>query len=211
MSRFARVAPIALLAAVAAACTTAGTAPTPAASAPSASVPAATTAAASASTAVPSAAATAVATAAPTAAPTAPPTEAASIAASSAAASSSSAGASGSAGVTTTTVDWGEIWDALPPSFPAYPGAEPTVTGGGPASAILDVPADGPTASTWYQTALKGAGFTVDSANGPREDGSFLVDATSTTKADCKTEVNLAPLGSTTTATIYVAAACPFK
>ena len=126
------------------------------------------------------------------------------------ASASASRGASASGAPSTTSSDWGEFWDALPPTYPLYPGAHPTVTGGGPASAILDIPADAPTASTWFQNALKAAGFAIEGANGPREDGSYDVVATKGA-GDCRTEVTLAPLGSTTTATIYLAAACPFS
>ncbi len=126
------------------------------------------------------------------------------------ASTSASRGASASGAPSTTSSDWGEFWDALPPTYPLYPGAHPTVTGGGPASAILDIPADAPTASTWFQNALKAAGFAIEGANGPREDGSYDVVATKGA-GDCRTEVTLAPLGSTTTATIYLAAACPFS
>ena len=115
----------------------------------------------------------------------------------------------GSSGPSTTLIDWGLIWDALPAGFPHYPGAKPANTGGGPASAILDLPADGRTASTWYQAALKTAGFEVTAAAGPREDGSFDITATKGGE-DCQAEISLAPLGATTTATIYFAAACPF-
>ena len=120
-----------------------------------------------------------------------------------------SAGPSASGVPTTTTIDWGVIWDALPAAFPAYPGSQPTVTGGGPASATLDIPAEASTASTWFQDALKAAGFAIVGANGPREDGSYDIVATKG-PADCQTEISLAPLGTTTTATIYLAAACPF-
>jgi hypothetical protein len=149
-----------------------------------------------------SSAPTARATASPrtTAAPTTPAT---------AAPTAATSGASASGEPTITTIDWGTIWEALPPAFPHYPGSRPTVDGGGPASAIVDLPADGPTASSWYQAALKTAGFTIVSATGPREDGSFDIVATKG-PADCETEINLAPLAATTTATIYLAAACPF-
>jgi hypothetical protein len=115
----------------------------------------------------------------------------------------------GSSGPGTTLIDWGLIWDALPVGFPHYPGARPANTGGGPASAILDLPADGRTASTWYQAALKAAGFEVTAATGPREDGSFDITA-NRGGDDCQAEISLAPLAATATATIYLAAACPF-
>ena len=67
---------------------------------------------------------------------------------------------------TQTQVEWGRIWDALPPSFPRYPGAEPTQIGAGPASAVLTVPADARTAAAWYAMALKAAGYPTVGANG---------------------------------------------
>lgn len=111
---------------------------------------------------------------------------------------------------TQTQTGWGLIWDGLPPSFPRYPGAEPTQTGSGPASAVLNVPADARTAATWYATALKAAGFSTVGANGPLENGSFVVDSTAAA-AGCRAQATLVPLGATTTATIYLAAACPFN
>ena len=111
---------------------------------------------------------------------------------------------------TQTQIGWGRIWDALPPSFPHYPGAEPTQIGAGPASAVLMVPTDARTAAAWYAMALKAAGFPTVGANGPLEDGSFVVDSSGATTG-CVAQTTLAPLGTTTTATIYVAAACPFS
>jgi hypothetical protein len=149
----------------------------------------------------------------------APPSAAASVAPASVAPSlapsvgapsgSSVAPPSASGAPATTVIDWGVIWDAVPPSFPGFPGAKAAVTGGGPASATLDLPTDPGAASAWFQAALKGAGFAIVGANGPREDGSFDILATRGS-ADCQTEVSLAPLGATTTATIYLAAVCPF-
>jgi hypothetical protein len=176
-----------LMVAVAAACTAAGALTT-------ATIPVAPTVA-------PSAAASAAPSLAP---PVVEPSVAASL--------PSSVPASGSAsGVpSTTAIQWGVIWDALPASFPRYPGSRPTVTGGGPASAILDIPAEASAASAWFQVALKAAGFTIVGANGPREDGSYDIVATRGS-ADCQTEISLAPLGTSTTATINLAAACPFS
>jgi len=159
----------------------------------------------------PSVAPSAAASVAPSVAPsiaTATPAASPSGAAPTSAPASSAPSASGAPSISSS--DWGEFWDALPPGFPLYPGAQPTVTGGDPASAILDVPADAPTASTWFQNALKAAGFSIEGANGPREDGSYEIVATKG-GSDCRTEITLAPLGTTTTATIYLAAACPFN
>jgi hypothetical protein len=161
-----------------------------------------------ASPATPPASTIASPTASPSPAPTVEPSEEPSLPPESARPTvPASANASGA---TTTVTDWGEIWDRLPAGFPAYPGARPTVTGGDPATAVLDLAADGSTTSTWYQAALKAAGWTIVGANGPREDGSFDIVA-SKGGDDCQAEISLAPLGTTTTATIYVAAACPLS
>jgi hypothetical protein len=146
------------------------------------------------------AAATSTPTAAPTPASTAPGSSG----------PSGSGGSGGSGAASTTTIDWGVIWDTLPAGFPSYPGSTPTTTGGGPASAILDIPAGAAAASTWFQAALVAAGFQVTGANGPREDGSYDIVA-ATGLAGCQAEISLAPLGTVTTATIYLAAACPFR
>jgi hypothetical protein len=175
-----------LVLAIAAACTSGGSSPSPAASpAPSVARP---------SVAKP--------TLAPTVAPSAP-------APVSAPASASDLG-SPSGPPSVTTIDWGVIWDALPSGFPSYPGSHPTVTGGGPASALLDEPGEAVAVSTWFQSALKAAGWAIVGANGPREDGSYDIVATRGSP-DCQTEISLAPLGATTTATIYYSADCPFS
>ena len=189
---------------IAAGCTSAGSSPIPV-SAGSAAGPSG-----AASTGLTSASPSA---AAPSAAPSAgAPASAAGSAAAPAAAGSASGPTPGapSGPPSITAIDWGVIWDGLPAAFPNYPGARATVTGGGPASAVLDIPAQAPAASTWYQTALKAAGYSIVGANGPREDGSYDIVA-SRGNPDCQTEISLAPLGSTTTATIYLAAACPFS
>jgi hypothetical protein len=117
--------------------------------------------------------------------------------------------APGSAAAGRTTTDWGTIWDALPPSFPAYPGAQPTTTGAGPATAILQVRATTEVAADWYREALEVAGFRIEGVNGPLEDGSIVIDATG--DGACRVQAAIAPLGGVTVATIFVGADCPFR
>jgi hypothetical protein len=108
-----------------------------------------------------------------------------------------------------TDTEWGRIWDALPPSFPRFPGAEPTETGEGPASATLAVAAEPAVAANWYATALARAGYGVEGAAGPFENGGYVVDATGA--RGCHVQVSIAPVGSTTVATVMFGAACPFR
>jgi len=111
---------------------------------------------------------------------------------------------------TTTDTAWGRIWDGLPAAFPSYPKAEPAAAGDGPASAILAVPAKAATAAAWYRTALARAGYGIDAVSGPLEDGSLVIDATGSPPA-CHVEVSLVPHGGSSTATILLGAACPYR
>ena len=110
-----------------------------------------------------------------------------------------------------TDTAWGRIWDALPETFPSYPGASPTEVAEGPASATLSLganPGDPAEVASFYRTALAGAGFDAVDSSGPMEDGSYQVNATAA--AGCAAQVTVAPLGTDTVITILYGAACPF-
>ncbi len=110
---------------------------------------------------------------------------------------------------TRTTTDWGPIWDSLPPGFPVYPGAEPTQSRTGAASATLTVPADLTTSTQWWQARLEQAEYSTLAVSGPLEDGSMVIDSTG--EGDCRVQTTIAPTGATTTATILFGAACPYR
>ncbi len=111
---------------------------------------------------------------------------------------------------TQTDTEWGRIWDALPEAFPRYPGANPTETGEGPASAILDVGDAEPAAvATFYQSALEAATYSTLSMSGPREDGSWEIESAG--EAACRTRTTITPLGGTTIVTILFGVDCPFE
>lgn len=109
-----------------------------------------------------------------------------------------------------TETSWGRIWDGLPPSFPHYPGVEPTETGEGPASAVLDVPGKATTAADWYAKALKQAGYSTEARSGPLENGSIVI-ASVGSEPGCRVQTSLVPSGGRTIATILFAAACPYR
>ena len=111
---------------------------------------------------------------------------------------------------TTTTTEWGVIWDDVPARFPRMLASQPTETGGGPASAVLAVPARTADAAAWYGTALPSAGYPVDGTSGPYEDGGYVIDATGPARG-CRVQVSLAKMGTATIATILFGAACPFR
>ena len=107
-----------------------------------------------------------------------------------------------------TTTDWGRIWDELPASFPTYPGAEPTESVEGPASASLVLPAGSSDAADWYANALRVLGYRVDESS-PLEDGSSTIDATGR-PPDCHVRITVTPRGTVLFATILYGASCRF-
>jgi hypothetical protein len=110
-----------------------------------------------------------------------------------------------------TKTAWGVIWDALPRGFPTPPAAEPTDTGDPEAaSATLAVPRAAASTAEWYRSALPPAGYSIESINGPYENGGFVIDAVGASPA-CRVQVSLARSGTTTTVTILFGAACPFR
>ncbi len=109
-----------------------------------------------------------------------------------------------------TDTAWGRIWDGLPPSFPRYPGSEPTETRTGPVTATLAVPAEQKTVVDWMKTALERGGYSTEAVSKPLEDGSIVIDSVGTTSG-CRVEITLLPEQQTTIATILLAAACAFR
>jgi hypothetical protein len=109
---------------------------------------------------------------------------------------------------TRTETEWGPIWDALPPSFPVFPGAIPTDTRAGPVSAELALPTDVATAADWYRRALEAIGFRTVGFSEPLEDGSVVIDSVGA--EGCGVQITLIPLSGTTNGRILYGAGCPF-
>jgi hypothetical protein len=106
------------------------------------------------------------------------------------------------------TVEWGRIWDALPPGFPRPAGAVPSEIGVA-ASGSFDLTQDVATASGVMQGALEAAGFRTEGLSGPFEDGSVVIDSAGPTQG-CRLQTTIVRQGGVTTMTVLYGASCPF-
>ena len=113
---------------------------------------------------------------------------------------------------TQTDTAWGRIWDALPPSFPVYPGAvESEEAGGGePVSATFNVAGAAPDEiATALQSQLELATYSTEALSGPLEDGGFVIDSVG--DAGCRIETTVTPAGGLTLIAVRFGADCPFE
>jgi hypothetical protein len=111
---------------------------------------------------------------------------------------------------TQTDTEWGRIWDGLPPTFPVPPDAVLTETREGQASASLAVGAAGPPTASFMESALVGLGFSIESTEGPMEDGSITINAVGPDPA-CQAQVRVRPLSGLTNVVVLYGAGCPFE
>lgn len=109
--------------------------------------------------------------------------------------------------VTTTETDWGTILDAVPSTFPVFPGAGPAERLDEPFSAAWIAAADVEQVAGWYQEALPDQGFGVVELSDALEDGSRILDAWADIP-ECRAQVAFRPAGESTMITVLYAAAC---
>jgi hypothetical protein len=107
----------------------------------------------------------------------------------------------------TTQTEWGRILDAVPDTFPTYPGAEPADLPEGPNSGAWLTDAAIDDVVPWYRTAIEDAGFTIDNLSSPLEDGSRVLDVVGDLP-ECKAQVTFRPENGSTIIIVMYGAGC---
>ncbi len=120
----------------------------------------------------------------------------------------SPAAPSGTPGRTTTA--WGEIWDALPASFPLPAGASPADLPEGPFSGTYTTSAAAAATADAIVSGLAARGYRPVDRSGPTEAGGVTIDATGSA-AGCRVRVNVVPLGGLTAIEVLYGTACPIR
>ncbi len=107
----------------------------------------------------------------------------------------------------TTQTEWGRIVDAVPDTFPTYPGAEAADLPEGPNSGAWLTDAAIDDVVPWYRTAIEDAGFTIDNLSSPLEDGSRVLDVVGDLP-ECRAQVTFRPENGSTIIIVMYGAGC---
>jgi hypothetical protein len=110
--------------------------------------------------------------------------------------------------VGTTQTPWGRILDAVPDTFPVFPGA--TITDAppqGPASGAWVSNAPVAEVASWYRDALVAAHYAKVDLGSPLEDGSQVLDIQGDLP-ECRVQVTVGPLGGSTMISVLYGAGC---
>ena len=105
---------------------------------------------------------------------------------------------------------WGEIWDALPASFPLPAGASPADLPEGPFSGTYTTSAAAAATADAIVSGLAARGYRPVDRSGPTEAGGVTIDATGSA-AGCRVRVNVVPLGGLTAIEVLYGTACPIR
>ncbi len=111
---------------------------------------------------------------------------------------------------TRTTTEWGEIWDAVPSSFPVPSDATPADLPDGPFSGTYTTSTTSAQVADTMATALRGGGYSTVAVTGPMEGGAVTIEADGTA-AGCRVRATVRPLGALTAIEILYGSACPFR
>ena len=107
-----------------------------------------------------------------------------------------------------TTTGWGEIWDAVPATFPLPAGVSAADLPDGPFSGTYTASAAAAAAAAAIADGMRAGGYLTVDAGSPAENGSVTIDATGSA-AGCRVQVTVKPLGGLTAIEILYGSACP--
>ena len=109
--------------------------------------------------------------------------------------------------VGTSQTGWGRILDAVPSTFPVFPGATIADAPPEPVSGAWLSTASASQVATWYRDALRAANFASVDLGSPLEDGSRVLDIQGDLP-ECKAQVTVRPVGGSTMITALYGAGC---
>ena len=109
--------------------------------------------------------------------------------------------------VGTSRTDWGEILDAVPDTFPVFPGATAADPPPAPASGIWISKAPVDEVATWYRDQLTAASFASVDLGSALEDGSRVIDVTGDLP-ECKLQLAIRPVDGSTMITVFYGSGC---
>jgi hypothetical protein len=107
---------------------------------------------------------------------------------------------------TTTETPWGTILDAVPATFPVFPGAEPAEAPDEPVSGAWIAEAGVDDVAGWYRDDLRDLLGAVELSE-PLEDGSRVLDAVADIP-ECRLQLAFRPAGESTMITVLYGAGC---
>lgn len=109
-----------------------------------------------------------------------------------------------------TMTAWGEIWDAVPASFPLPADASPGELPGEAASGAFSTSTSVASAAETVAAGLRADGYSKVDVGTPAEDGAVTIDSVGSDPR-CRVRATVRPLGGLTAIVVLYGSGCPYR